>query len=65
MPHDVSIDHSVGCRGRLLHTDRGQVEEFREDLRRDRFDLLPLVLGYTVMIYWLFRGKVAEGESYH
>ena len=27
--------------------------------------LLPLVLGYTVMIYWLFRGKVAEGQSYH
>jgi cytochrome bd ubiquinol oxidase subunit II len=27
--------------------------------------LLPLVLGYTAMIYWLFRGKVAEGESYH
>jgi cytochrome d ubiquinol oxidase subunit II len=27
--------------------------------------LLPIILGYTVMIYWLFRGKVAEGESYH
>jgi cytochrome d ubiquinol oxidase subunit II len=27
--------------------------------------LLPLVLGYTGMIYWLFRGKVAEGETYH
>jgi cytochrome d ubiquinol oxidase subunit II len=27
--------------------------------------LLPVILGYTAMIYWLFRGKVAEGESYH
>jgi cytochrome d ubiquinol oxidase subunit II len=27
--------------------------------------LLPLILGYTALIYWLFRGKVAEGESYH
>ena len=25
--------------------------------------LLPFILGYTVLIYWLFRGKVAEGES--
>lgn len=27
--------------------------------------MLPIILGYTVMIYWLFRGKVKEGESYH
>jgi len=27
--------------------------------------LLPLVLGYTAIVYWVFRGKVAEGESYH
>jgi cytochrome d ubiquinol oxidase subunit II len=27
--------------------------------------LLPFILGYTGLIYWLFRGKVAEGESYH
>jgi cytochrome d ubiquinol oxidase subunit II len=27
--------------------------------------LLPIILGYTAMIYWIFRGKVAEGESYH
>jgi cytochrome d ubiquinol oxidase subunit II len=27
--------------------------------------LLPFVLGYVVFIYWLFRGKVREGESYH
>ncbi len=27
--------------------------------------LLPFVLGYTVLTYWLFRGKVAETASYH
>jgi cytochrome d ubiquinol oxidase subunit II len=27
--------------------------------------LLPIILGYVVMVYWLFRGKVHEGESYH
>lgn len=27
--------------------------------------LLPIVLGYVVFVYWLFRGKVKEGESYH
>ena len=27
--------------------------------------LLPLILGYVAFVYWLFRGKVAEGESYH
>ena len=26
---------------------------------------LPLALGYTALIYWLFRGKVKPGESYH
>jgi cytochrome d ubiquinol oxidase subunit II len=27
--------------------------------------LLPIILGYIGFIYWLFRGKVREGESYH
>jgi len=27
--------------------------------------LLPIILGYSAFIYWLFRGKVREGESYH
>jgi cytochrome d ubiquinol oxidase subunit II len=27
--------------------------------------LLPIVIGYIVFIYWLFRGKVRQGESYH
>lgn len=27
--------------------------------------LLPMVLGYIIFVYWLFRGKVRAGESYH
>jgi cytochrome d ubiquinol oxidase subunit II len=27
--------------------------------------LLPLILGYTALTYWLFRGKVREGAAYH
>lgn len=27
--------------------------------------LLPLILGYVVFVYWVFRGKVREGENYH
>jgi cytochrome d ubiquinol oxidase subunit II len=27
--------------------------------------LLPVILGYVVFVYWLFRGKVREGEGYH
>jgi cytochrome d ubiquinol oxidase subunit II len=27
--------------------------------------MLPIVLVYTVFVYWTFRGKVREGEGYH
>ena len=27
--------------------------------------MLPVILGYTVLVYWPFRGKVREGEGYH
>jgi cytochrome d ubiquinol oxidase subunit II len=27
--------------------------------------MLPIILGYVVFVYWLFRGKVREGEGYH
>ena len=27
--------------------------------------LLPVILGYIGFVYWIFRGKVREGESYH
>ena len=27
--------------------------------------LLPMTLAYTIYVYWLFRGKIGPGESYH
>jgi cytochrome d ubiquinol oxidase subunit II len=27
--------------------------------------LLPIILGYIALVYWLFRGKIREGEGYH
>jgi len=27
--------------------------------------LLPIILGYTALVYWVFRGKLREGEGYH
>ena len=27
--------------------------------------LLPIILAYTVFVYWTFRGKVRPGEGYH
>ncbi len=27
--------------------------------------LLPIILGYTAFVYWLFWGKIREGEGYH
>jgi cytochrome d ubiquinol oxidase subunit II len=26
--------------------------------------LLPIIIGYVVFVYWVFRGKVKAGESY-
>ena len=27
--------------------------------------LLPLILGYTAFVYWVFRAKIGPGEGYH
>jgi cytochrome bd ubiquinol oxidase subunit II len=27
--------------------------------------MLPIILGYMVFVYWIFGGKVREGEGYH
>jgi cytochrome bd ubiquinol oxidase subunit II len=27
--------------------------------------LLPLILGYTAFVYWMFRDKIGPGEGYH
>src|SRR5438270_10278008 len=44
MPHSISIDHPVGCRGRLLQAHRREMEELVHDLRGDRLDGTPLAL---------------------
>ena len=27
--------------------------------------LLPIIIGYFVFVFWVFRGKVRHGEGYH
>ena len=27
--------------------------------------LLPVILGYTIFVYWTFRGRIEPGEGYH
>jgi len=27
--------------------------------------ILPVILGYTVWVYWVFRGKTAADAGYH
>jgi len=27
--------------------------------------ILPIILSYTALSYWVFRGKVRHGEGYH
>jgi cytochrome d ubiquinol oxidase subunit II len=27
--------------------------------------LLPIIIGYTIFVYWVFGGKLREGEGYH
>jgi cytochrome d ubiquinol oxidase subunit II len=27
--------------------------------------LMPMILAYTVLVFWLFRGKLKPGEGYH
>ena len=27
--------------------------------------LVPIILVYTGYVYWIFRGKVTEGATYH
>ena len=41
-----------GARNPCLHAD-GHVSE------------LPIIFGYTIFVYWIFRGKLREGEGYH
>jgi cytochrome bd ubiquinol oxidase subunit II len=27
--------------------------------------MLPIIVGYTIFVYWTFSGKLHEGEGYH
>ena len=27
--------------------------------------MLPIILGYTAYVYWIFRGKIDPGSGYH
>jgi cytochrome bd ubiquinol oxidase subunit II len=27
--------------------------------------MLPIIFGYTIFVYWIFAGKLREGEGYH
>jgi cytochrome bd ubiquinol oxidase subunit II len=27
--------------------------------------MLPIIFGYTIFVYWIFGGKLREGEGYH
>ena len=27
--------------------------------------MLPIILGYMILVYWVFGGKLREGEGYH
>jgi cytochrome d ubiquinol oxidase subunit II len=27
--------------------------------------MLPVILGYVIFVYWIFQGKLHEGEGYH
>jgi len=26
--------------------------------------MLPIIFGYTIFVYWIFSGKLREGEGY-
>jgi cytochrome d ubiquinol oxidase subunit II len=27
--------------------------------------MLPIILGYVIFVYWIFQGKLREGDGYH
>ena len=27
--------------------------------------MLPIIIGYVIFVYWMFSGKLREGEGYH
>ncbi len=52
-PYDLTIWQAANARSALVLMLGGAVL------------LMPLILGYTAFVYWLFRGKVAADAGYH
>ncbi len=53
VPHSITIWEAAGPDSSLLFLLVGASV------------LLPLILAYTAYSYWVFRGKIREGEGYH
>lgn len=53
VPHSITIWEAAGPDSSLLF------------LLVGASILLPLILAYTAYSYWVFRGKIREGEGYH
>ncbi len=53
VPHSITIWQAAGPESSLLFLLVGASV------------LLPLILAYTAYSYWVFRGKIREGEGYH
>ena len=53
VPHSVTIWNAAAPRSSLMFLLVGTMV------------LLPMILAYTAYSYWVFRGKVRDGEGYH
>jgi len=53
VPHSITIWDAAGPDSSLMFLLVGAVV------------LVPLILAYTAYSYWVFRGKVREGDGYH
>lgn len=51
--------------GQLTVADAAAAPESQMFLLVGTLALLPVVLGYTVFVYWTFRGRLKPGEGYH
>ena len=60
-PRDLDLSLSRAADADAL-ADRGRAREPTLHADRDA-DPLPIILGYIVFVYWIFRGKVREGEG--
>ncbi len=61
----VISSYPYSCRRRSRSGRPRRRRRARSSCWSARVVLLPVMLGYVVFVYWLFRGKVREGEGYH